>query len=122
MLAGRTLIAAALVLQDAPAPRVAATDPDSFHRVAVAAIATTSHTHVCTVGRVAAVRRQADGDVHLRIEDGPAFVVAEVIPQIPIAPPRTGTRVEVCGITRYDKAHRWYELHPVLSLRPEAAR
>jgi hypothetical protein len=72
---------------------------------------------VCTSGRLTYHRRQADGDVHLKLEDGGTFIIAEVIKEIPLPIPRTGSRVEVCGITRYDKTHRWYELNPARTIR-----
>lgn len=90
---------------------------DALHRITVAQAATTAWTHVCVEGTLTRRRKESDGDWHLRIEDRGHFLIAEVIPQIPLTPPRTGTRVEVCGITRYDKRHKWPEVHPVLTLR-----
>lgn len=93
-----------------------------YHRVLVQDIPKTEHTHVCTTGVVALVKKEADGDVHLRIEDGDgsnAFIVAEVIPTLlpknkgAIHIPKKGSWVEVCGITREDKKHGWSEIHPV---------
>jgi hypothetical protein len=93
------------------------TDEDGYHRIALAKIATTRWTHICTTGRLTYHRRQADGDVHLKIEDGGAFIVGEIIERIPLIVPRTGSQVEVCGITREDKFHHWFELHPLLTIR-----
>ena len=89
----------------------------TFHRVPLAEIATTRWTHVCTVAPVVYVRQQRDGDWHVTLDDGRAKVVAEIIPAIPIDPPKKGQRIEVCGITRIDRHHNWPELHPVLRLR-----
>lgn len=88
---------------------------DGMHHVSLAAVATTTWTHVCTAGPVVYVRKQADGDMHITLDDGHAKVVAEIIPQIPLPAPKKGQRIEVCGISRYDKHHGWPELHPVTS-------
>lgn len=87
-----------------------------WHRVPLAQMATTTWTHVCTRGPVVYRRKMADGDWHITLDDGTAKVVAEIIPALPFDPPRKGQRVEVCGIARYDKRHRWPEIHPVLSI------
>lgn len=87
----------------------------TFHHIAVGDVATTRHTHACVEGVITRRMREADGDWHLRIEAGDAFVIAEIIPQLPLDPPRPRQRVEACGITRIDKAHGWPELHPLLS-------
>lgn len=87
-----------------------------FHRIALADLATTRHTHVCVTAPVTYVRKQADGDYHVTLDDGRAKVVAEIIPAIPLPAPRKGDRVEVCGISRIDRHHGWAELHPVLRL------
>jgi len=89
---------------------------DAYHTIPLSKVATTSWTHICTSGPVVYVRKMADGDVHLTLDDGKAKVVAEIIPQIPLTPPRKGDRVKVCGITRWDKRHRWPEVHPVITM------
>ena len=103
---------------------VASEVEEPYRSVPLAAVATTRHTHVCTVGPVVYVRRQGDGDVHVTLHDGRALVVAEIIPQIPLPAPTKGQRTEVCGITRIDRWHRtaqypagWPEIHPVTSWR-----
>lgn len=95
-----------------------------YHEVAIAEFATATHTHVRTTGVVAYVRREADGDVHLRIEDGGAFIVAEIIPELPMTVPRRGEYVMVGGIRRYDDelGHGWYEIHPVEAIEIFASR
>lgn len=86
--------------------------------VPLAQMATTTRTHVCTRGPVVYVRRQQDGDWHITLDDGRGRVVAEIIPLIPLAPPRKGQRVEVCGIVRIDRTHGgWPEIHPAESIR-----
>jgi hypothetical protein len=41
-----------------------------------------------------------------------ARVVVEIIPAIPLSPPRKGSIVRVRGISRFDKDHGWPEVHP----------
>lgn len=93
-----------------------------YHRVPVAKMSTTSRTHVEVCGLVTLRRKQADGDWHIRLTDGKAFVIAEIIPAIPLTPPKKGTRVCVRGISRFDKGHGWPEVHPVEAIRPFLAR
>lgn len=76
-------------------------------------LATTTRTHVCVVGPVVYVRSQKDGDIHITLDDGRAKAVLEIVPKIPLARPKKGTRIEACGVSRYDKGHRWFEVHPV---------
>lgn len=104
----------ALLLQD-----------EGLHRVPLSAVATTQWTHICTVGPVVYVRKQADGDLHITLDDGTALVVLEIIEAIPLPAPKKGQRIEACGITRIDRGHRtprypggWPELHPLLSWSP----
>jgi hypothetical protein len=93
------------------------TDGDGYHRIALKDLATTTWTHACVVGTLTYHRKQRDGDVHLKVEDAGVFIIAEVIDRIPLPIPRTGSRIEVCGITRYDRLHKWAEIHPALSIR-----
>jgi hypothetical protein len=92
-----------------------------YHVVAIAALATSRHTHVEVHGRVTLVRREADGDWHVRVTDPSqpqAFVVAEIIPTFVslLVPPPVGTCVRVRGIRRQDTMHGWPEVHPVEQL------
>jgi len=100
-----------------PLPVGTSESADSYHRIPLSSVKSTHWTHACVVATVTYHKREADGDQHLRLEDGGAFIVAEIIPQIPLPTPRTGTRVDVCGITRFDKHHGWAELHPVTSIK-----
>ncbi len=84
-----------------------------YHEVPLTAMATTQWTHVCTVGPVIYVRRMADGDLHVTLDDGRARVVAEIIPALPLPRPRKGQQIRVCGIARWDRHHGWPEVHPV---------
>lgn len=88
----------------------------NFHTLPVREFATKPHTHVCTTGKVTLVKGEADGDIHFKVTDKTAFIVAEIIPAVPLPKPVVGTTVEVCGIRRYDDLHKWYEVHPVLKL------
>lgn len=95
---------------------------DTYRTVTLAEVATTTRTHVCTVGPVVYVRRQADGDIHVTLDDGRGRVVLEFMPQIPLTAPKKGQRIKACGVTRIDRGHRtaqfpagWPEIHPVTS-------
>jgi hypothetical protein len=72
---------------------------------------------VQVTGKVTLVRHEADGDLHIRIEDGGAFIVAECIPKLPCAAPKVGDTVTVTGISRFDGEHKWQEIHPVETLK-----
>lgn len=84
-----------------------------YHTVPLDQVATTTRTHVCTVGRVVYKRKQQDGDWHLTLSNGRVKVVLEIIPGLEMEVPEKGARIRACGITRWDKAHRWAELHPL---------
>lgn len=84
-----------------------------YHGVSVADLKTTKWTHVSVCGRVTLVKAEADGDTHIRIDDGPAFIVAEIMPYKPLPAPKVGQFVRVAGISREDKTHGWHEVHPV---------
>jgi hypothetical protein len=62
---------------------------------------------------VTLVRNEADGDIHIRVEDGGEFVVCEITPQQPHPKPKVGDVVSVWGVVREDGEHKWWELHPV---------
>jgi hypothetical protein len=96
---------------------------DAFHHLSLSAYAVmapgaaTIPTHLCVSGTVRYVRKEHDGDIHVRVCDGALCIVAEIIPAVPLPRPRKGSTISVCGITRYDgcPGHGWHELHPVLS-------
>jgi len=93
-------------------------------------------------GRVILVRKEADGDIHIRISNnGKQFAVGEIIPTLmrverpfanaanvapadqttyalPIQPPKLNECVELRGIRRFDNeaGHGWPEIHPVEQL------
>lgn len=91
----------------------------TYHPVKVADLPTTQWTHVTVCGVVTLVKKEADGDVHFKVEDGGAFLVAEVIPELPVAIPKKGDRVCVSGISRRDAEHKWWEVHPVRKISPD---
>src|SRR5258708_28523284 len=68
-------------------------------------------------GVVSAIHKEADGDVHIRIEDGTGnFVICEQIPELPLKTlPKVGDKIVAKGIVRYDGEHGWWELHPFIS-------
>jgi hypothetical protein len=73
-------------------------------------------THIAVTGTVTLVKHEADGDLHIRLNEGAAFIVAECIPELPCVAPKLGQRVQVRGISRFDAEHGWYEVHPVESI------
>lgn len=85
--------------------------------IPLARVATTARTHVCVTAPVVYVRLMKDKDIHITLDNGTAKVVAEIIPQFPLPRPKKGSVITVCGITRFDKQHRWPEIHPVTSWR-----
>lgn len=89
-----------------------------YHTVAPKDFATQHHTHVCTTGKIAKIKKEADGDIHIRINDSSkvGFIVAEIIPMLKpqgALPTKEGQLITVCGIRRFDDKHKWYEVHPV---------
>ena len=77
-----------------------------------------AHPHVEVTGKVTLAKTEEDGDRHLRISDGAAFIVAECIPlhRKPCRGVKVGAHVRVRGISRRDLLHDWWEIHPVESL------
>jgi hypothetical protein len=89
-----------------------------YHKVTIAQMATTAYTHVEVTGKVTLVRTEDDGDTHIRLTDGKNFVVAECIPVLRCPRvPKVGETITVRGISRFDKEHGWYEIHPVETLK-----
>ena len=68
-------------------------------------------------GSVSYVNHEADGDWHVKVEDGDGhFVVCEINPEFPLPHPKAGDRVKVRGIVRRDGEHDWWEVHPVYGI------
>jgi hypothetical protein len=72
-------------------------------------------TRARVYGQVTYVNRELDGDVHvvLKAPDG-AFVVLEIIPELPMPAPHDDDRITAWGIVRHDGLHNWWELHPLI--------
>jgi hypothetical protein len=99
-----------------PTSAVAAPLHRGYHKLTIAQLATSQWTHVQVDGLVTYVRKQADGDVHVTIEDAGAIAVVEIIPAIPLPTPRKNQRIRVRGISRQDRDHGWREVHPAESI------
>ena|SRR5204863_3646859 len=86
-----------------------------YHPVTIAQLSQGSvvFTHVAVTGTVTLVKSETDGDLHIRLTEGTQFIVAECIPKLPCSRPSLGRRITVKGISRYDKEHVWWEVHPV---------
>ena len=91
-----------------------------YHHVAIRDLPQFLWPRACVVGVVGRVRVEADNDIHFRLTDAGAFVVVEIIPQLPQARPKPGQRIRACGIVRVDRAHQWIELHPLTSWEPRS--
>ncbi len=89
-----------------------------YARVPLEQVATSRRTHIETCGPVAYVRQQQDGDWHITLDNGRAKVVVEIIPAIPLTPPRKRQIVVVRGIRRVDEWHHWTEIHPAEAIAP----
>jgi anti-sigma factor RsiW len=98
-------------------------DREGFHEVNIADIEHNTEPHVVAEGYVAEVRiDDEDGDLTFKLVESlhraEPFIVCEIIDPIKLIPPPVGSRVRVYGVSRYDGKtdHRWYEVHPVLSI------
>ena len=89
-----------------------------YHLETVASLHTSRHTHVEVCGRVSLVRKEEDGDIHIRLSDDEGrFIIAEIVPYRPLPKPKLNQNICVLGIHRYDAEHGWDEVHPVESIR-----
>ena len=89
---------------------------ETFRVIPLASVEATVWTHVCVDGTITSKRTERDRDVHVRITDGTTSLLGEAIPQIPLTIPKVKSFVRMCGITLYDKFHKWPELHPITSI------
>jgi membrane-associated phospholipid phosphatase len=71
-------------------------------------------TYATVVGDVTQVSHELDGDYHIRVQADGAFLVLEIQPEFPIAPPHIGQRITAWGVVRHDGLHDWWELHPLI--------
>jgi hypothetical protein len=98
----------------------------TYWPVTVAQLASGSvkHTHVeLDSVRVVYTALEQDGGFHMRLRDprdtvATHFVVAEIIPELPLRHPRVGEVISVRGISRYDGEHHWFESHPTEWISP----
>ena len=97
-----------LALQAQPAPKL----HRPYWLVPVDSVATTKHTHVHVRGKITLRRHEQDGDTHYKIIGKHSFIVAECIPELPCNNFNVGDVVDVYGISREDKEHGWWEVHP----------
>jgi hypothetical protein len=87
-----------------------------YHPETIDSLPCSRRTHVQVEGRVTLLRTEADGDLHIRLSDARGyFIVLEVIPEMSLPAPTLGSMIRAQGITRYDREHRWFELHPLES-------
>ncbi len=70
-------------------------------------------------GTVAFIRKEDDGDVHIRLTSGKDRVILEIIPELPVSVPKIGDTITAWGVVRWDGEHRWAELHPLVGWRKE---
>lgn len=97
-------------------------DSSSFRAVAIRAVADTHDPHVIVQGVVATMPGDDDdeGSHRFRLSDPndpKAFVVCEILDgDTSLRVPKSGSRVRVWGVSRYDSSpeHQWSEIHPVL--------
>ena len=54
----------------------------------------------------------------IRVEDGGAFLVLEIMPEFPLVPPHIGEQITAWGVVRHDGLHNWWELHPLIGWQP----
>jgi hypothetical protein len=97
--------------------RIRPFDFSSFRKVRVNDVAATSDPHVIVEGVVSELRGDfKEGSHRFRLSDGDSFVVCEILDGDPLKAPKSGSRVRVWGVSRYDAGpdHRWFEIHPVL--------
>ncbi|MDP9329847.1 MAG: phosphatase PAP2 family protein [Actinomycetota bacterium] len=94
--------------------------PSDFATVPIQTIAAgeSRATYATVVGDVTQVSHELDGDYHIRIQGQDAFLVLEIMPEFPLAPPHVGEQITAWGVVRHDGLHNWWELHPLLGWQP----
>ncbi len=75
-------------------------------------------TYASVVGDVTQVSHELDGDFHIRVQGQGAFLVLEIMPEFPLAPPHIGEQITAWGVVRHDGLHNWWELHPLVGWQP----
>jgi hypothetical protein len=117
------------LLSHAQEPAEGANGAPHFKHIKPSEFVGNTFTHVETNGIVRYVRGENDGDVHVMVCETPSSsgtvhhwlqgcVLAECIPAVPLACKvlHHGDLVTIWGISRYDRWHRWNEIHPVLGV------
>ncbi len=101
-------------------PAAAPVPPPLYGTIDISAIASgrSRATYATVVGDVTQVTHELDGDYHIRIEGSGAFIVAEIQPEFPLAPPHVGQQITAWGVVRLDGLHNWWELHPLIGWQP----
>src|SRR5439155_4511696 len=94
--------------------------PAQYAMITLSTIASgrSNATYAAVIGDVTQVTHELDGDYHVRIEGKGAFLVAEIQPEFPLAPPHIGEEVTAWGVVRHDGLHNWWELHPLIGWQP----
>ena len=98
----------------APAP------PAEYATIPIGTIAAgkSRSTYATVLGDVTQVSHELDGDYHIRVQGNGAFLVLEIMPEFPLAPPHVGEKITAWGVIRHDGLHNWWELHPLVGWQP----
>jgi hypothetical protein len=91
-----------------------------YHDIPLSEVSKTLWTHVSVRACVVSTQSESDGDVHIWLKNGNTKLLAEKTPDRPgeiTIMPDDGFCGTFQGIVRYDKKHKWYEIHPLESWR-----
>lgn len=90
--------------------------PAEYTTIPIATIAAgrSRSTYATVVGDVTQVTHELDGDYHIRVQAQGAFLVLEIMPELPLVPPHVGQQITAWGVVRHDGLHNWWELHPLV--------
>jgi undecaprenyl-diphosphatase len=112
--------AAALRAQAALHASSALVPPAEYATIPIQTIAAgqSRATYATVVGDVTQVSHELDGDYHIRVQGQGAFLVLEIMPEFPLAPPHVGQQITAWGVVRHDGLHNWWELHPLVGWQP----
>jgi membrane-associated phospholipid phosphatase len=111
---------AALRAETALHARAAPLPPAEYATIPIQTIAAgkSRATYATVVGDVSQVSHELDGDYHIRVQGKGAFLVLEIMPEFPLAPPHIGQQITAWGVVRHDGLHNWWELHPLVGWEP----
>jgi len=112
--------AAALRAQGMLRANSATAPPSEFATIPIETIAAggSRATYATVLGDVTQVSHELDGDYHIRVQSRDAFLVLEIQPEFPLAPPHIGQQITAWGVVRHDGLHNWWELHPLIGWQP----